>query len=465
MVSLAGGHYHLSKRKTKESMADFFQADVSLGSVPALEQRTSEAIHEPVQEAREYVKTKPVVHMDETGWREANKRAWLWVAATTWVTVFLIRLSRGSKVAKEMLGEAFQGIVNSDRWSAYNWLRTWLRQLCWAHLLRNLEAFVERGAESQRIGEAILAQAGLMFQWWHKVRDGTMSRAAFQEQMRPVQRQVGELPATTARPPEPVETSSSVRTPYGPSCASRVWNRPTTFGERQVRPGVLWRNGSFGIQSEAGSRFVERITTVVATLRQQQRNVLDYLTEACDAANWDRKAPFDPGQWWPDWPDWPMLHQSPTDAEKWIEDVLAKSDRPRDAYLREQAAFLGIDLPADEAVAVLPTPPRHEHWLELPGTGGWVAYRLCRRPETVLYLWENFSIVCGTLQEMLLAGLIAWELGAPPRAELPIRLDGQDLMTTLRSGETYHAVVGRRDLHGHRDLRILHREHRYPLWL
>jgi transposase len=63
------------------------------------------------------------------------------------------------------------------------------------------------------------------------------------------------------------------------------------LAERQLRPNVLWRKGSFGTQSEAGSRFAERIMTVVATLKQQHRNVLDYLTEACDAANWGRQAP------------------------------------------------------------------------------------------------------------------------------------------------------------------------------
>jgi len=63
------------------------------------------------------------------------------------------------------------------------------------------------------------------------------------------------------------------------------------LAERQIRPGVLWRNSSFGTQSEAGSRFVERLMTVVATLKQQRRNVLAYLTAACDAANWGRPAP------------------------------------------------------------------------------------------------------------------------------------------------------------------------------
>jgi transposase len=53
---------------------------------------------------------------------------------------------------------------------------------------------------------------------------------------------------------------------------------------RAIRPGVLWRQGSFGTQSANGSRFVEAMMTVVATLKQQHRNVLTYMTEACQAA-------------------------------------------------------------------------------------------------------------------------------------------------------------------------------------
>ncbi|MEE8302212.1 MAG: transposase [Candidatus Tectomicrobia bacterium] len=61
--------------------------------------------------------------------------------------------------------------------------------------------------------------------------------------------------------------------------------------ERTMRPGVLWRKGSCGTQREMGSRFVESMMTVVATLKQQQRNVLEYLTEACEAALWGEAAP------------------------------------------------------------------------------------------------------------------------------------------------------------------------------
>jgi transposase len=296
MVSLLSGRYHLSKRDAAEIMADFFQAVVSLGSVPTLERRTSQAVSQPVNEAHEYVKTQPVVHLDETGWREATQKAWLWVAATTLVTVFLIRQSRGGQVAREMLNETFNGIVVSDRWSAYNWLRTRLRQLCWAHLQRDFQAFVERGGESQCIGQAILTQADLMFEWWHKVRDGTMNRTTFQNNMKPVQAKVGKLlrQGTACNHSKTAGTCRDIL-----KREDALWTfvhiegvEPTNnLAERQIRPGVLWRKGSFGTQSKAGSRFAERIMTVVATLKQQQRNVLDYLTEACDAANWGRQAP------------------------------------------------------------------------------------------------------------------------------------------------------------------------------
>ena len=60
---------------------------------------------------------------------------------------------------------------------------------------------------------------------------------------------------------------------------------------RSLRPGVLWRKGSCGTQSEKGSRFVESMMTIVTTLKQQQRNVLEYLTEACEAALRGEAAP------------------------------------------------------------------------------------------------------------------------------------------------------------------------------
>jgi hypothetical protein len=74
-----------------------------------------------------------------------------------------------------------------------------------------------------------------------------------------------------------------------------VWEpgvEPTNkSAERPLRRAVLWRRRSFGTQSAADSQFVERILTVVTTLRQQHRDVLDYLTTACAAAICKTPAP------------------------------------------------------------------------------------------------------------------------------------------------------------------------------
>ena len=143
-------------------MADLFGLSMSLGTIPHLEQATVQAVATPVAEAQAYVRTQSIAHLDETGWRQECTRAWLWVAVTTWVTVFVVRLSRGAKVAQDLLGERFCGILVTDRWSAYTWYPTRWRQVCWAHLLRDFEAMLERGGRSQEIGEALREQARQM---------------------------------------------------------------------------------------------------------------------------------------------------------------------------------------------------------------------------------------------------------------------------------------------------------------
>jgi transposase len=225
-------------------MNDIFAVDLSLGSVPTLEQRTSEAIAQPVEAARSYVQAQGAVHQDETGWKEGVKKAWLWVATTPLVTVFMVDLHRSADVAKRMLGPDFKGVLNSDRWSAYNWLENCQRQLCWSHLLRDFHAFVERGGESQSIGESLLAQAHQMFTWWHAVKTGTLSRPQFQEQMRPIRIEVGELlrKGTTCSHTGTAGTCRDIL-----KREEALWTfvnvpgvEPTNnLAEQQIRPGVL----------------------------------------------------------------------------------------------------------------------------------------------------------------------------------------------------------------------------------
>ena len=93
LIALCTGGYRLSKRVTQELLSEVLGVQLALGSVCNIEREVSEALAAPVEEAREYVRAQPVVHADETGWRENKGRAWLWTAASTAVTVFRL-LSR-----------------------------------------------------------------------------------------------------------------------------------------------------------------------------------------------------------------------------------------------------------------------------------------------------------------------------------------------------------------------------------
>lgn len=287
-VGLLTGRFRLSKREAAELCGEGLSLPICAGSVSKNEQIVSQAVAAPVEQARQYVQEQAQANLDETGWKQGNKTAWLWVAATGLVTVFVISMSRGSQVAKRLLGDSWSGVVNSDRWSAYSWLPLHLRQICWAHLLRDFQGMVDRKGGGSRIGRQLLEQASLMFKWWHKVRDGTMTRALFQKRMRKVRTEVGRLLRSGA-------TCSGAKTAGMCKQILKVEAALWTFvdtegieptnnnGEQKIRPAVLWRKGSFGTQGDRGSRFVERVLTVTATCKQQRRSILGYLTEACEA--------------------------------------------------------------------------------------------------------------------------------------------------------------------------------------
>jgi len=237
-----------------------------------------------VDRARAFVRSQPVAHPDETGWREGRKRAWLWTAVTEAVTVFQIARSRGGDVARELLGENFPGFVVSDRWAGYNWLE--LRQFCWSHLKRDVTGFVERGGVGGRIGALLQSQIEKMFHWYSRVRDGTLTRQAFQRRMKPIESRIERL-FGAARSRAEGKTRGMAREIYDLRrfLFTFVDNEdvaPTNnAAERAIRPAVLWRKGSFGTDSPRGSRFVERLLTVVATLKQQQRDLFRFLVAAC----------------------------------------------------------------------------------------------------------------------------------------------------------------------------------------
>lgn len=295
------GQYRLSKRNAQRLFVDVLGVELSLGMLPKLGAEMGEALATPTTEAEAYVRAATIANADESGWYEGKKggrarRAWIWTFATSLVVVFRIAFSRGSDVAKEVLGESFNAILGTDRWGGYNWYDLALRQICWSHLTRDFQGFIDRGGVGARIGRELMTERNKMFRWWHRVRDGTLRREVFEQRMKPVRlrvaRLLGEAAArATGKTAGMANEMLKVEEAFWTFVDVEGVEPTNNFAERCIRHAVMLRKTSFGTQSPAGSRFVERVLTALTSLNLQKRNVLDFLTLALRAHRTGRRAP------------------------------------------------------------------------------------------------------------------------------------------------------------------------------
>jgi transposase len=288
VMSYFTGRHHLGRRAVEEIVETVFEVPTSLGTISALEAETSAALADPYQEAQVAVRDAPARNTDETGWSEKGQKRWLWTAATATVAFFVIHLRRNFEGLQALLGETITGIVCSDRWAAYSKLPLELRQICWAHLRRDFQKLIDRGGPADAIGRVGLDVVECLFADWWAFRRGELDRAGLQARLDPIARELrGVLEqGRGCADPKAATFCVNVLTLY-PALwlfAAIEGVEPTNnHAERILRLGVLWRKNAFGCHSAEGCRFVERMLTVVQTLRLQKRPVLEYLHRAIEA--------------------------------------------------------------------------------------------------------------------------------------------------------------------------------------
>jgi transposase len=301
LVGLLGSAFPLSFSKTQALLDQLLGVEISRGTIATIRQRLSAALAQPMAEALQAARQQPVVYVDETGAPTGNadggnpdgKRGWQWVMVTTVVTVFLQGLSRSAAAAIELLGDAFGGIVVSDRFSAYNYFPLEQRQLCWAHVIRDLTAIAERQGASAQFGAELLALQQQLFGQWHQWKDGTIDWYQLQQDCWPIRQS---FEATLHRVVE-LGYQRGEQTPWAKTVrtcqlllkvADGLWTfleiegiEPTNnAAERALRQSVIQRKISHGVQSRQGAICRSRLLTVTTTLRQQGRDVWQFLEQA-----------------------------------------------------------------------------------------------------------------------------------------------------------------------------------------
>jgi len=285
--ALLSGAYRIGKRGVARLLHDLFGVPISSAAVCKLEQRTAHALEPTTQEIWSYLVGQPA-NVDETFWREGTKSVWLWTVVGRHATAFAIRSSRSRAVFQELIPGS-PGLLTTDRLCIYDHLDKNRHQVCWAHLRRDFQAIIDRKDAGSAVGVGLVDCADRLLKHWKRVRDGTLSREEFQKG--PLIDLIGEVNTWLERGwncgvPKTRNICYELMQ-LGQPLWRFAWVEgvePTNnAAERALRHGVFWRKTSAGTDSTRGSRFVERILTVVESCRQQGRHLLNFLTDAIRA--------------------------------------------------------------------------------------------------------------------------------------------------------------------------------------
>jgi transposase len=277
----------MPRRVVEALLGQVLGIEISLGSTQKCWEEASQAVAAPCQELEQQLKHEPVLNVDETGWRTNGAKRFLWAFVAARYVVYTVAATRGSAVLIRLLGAVFQGVLCSDRFSAYLKYHAGQAQFCWAHLKRNLLGIVEftKSSAVERFCRDALAQHARLFRLWHKFRGGQIDRGQLRLRSIPIQKRIFALAERHLDSPHrEVRNLATALFEHNERLFTFLDQEgvdPTNnSAERALRTGVQWRKICFGNRSANGELATARLLTVAETCDLQRLNILAYLSAA-----------------------------------------------------------------------------------------------------------------------------------------------------------------------------------------
>ena len=278
LIGTLGTHYHLTQFKIRDLLARLMGVDFSVGAISQAHGKVAQALQAPLLEVAGYVAQAPVKQLDETSYPREGGGNWAWAVVTPKVVWYSLLPSRARYVATDLIGAKPSGIVVSDRYAVYDFVDPKQRQICWAHLLRDMTRISERAGLAGQIGRGLLGTGYLLFRW----RAQDRSTAQFD----PLRRRVKRLLLQGTAQTQCTRTANT--------CANLLKLEPAlwTFladtavpptnnsSEQAIRALVLKRKISGPTRSRRGDEFIARGFSAHETCRRQGRDLWDYLHSA-----------------------------------------------------------------------------------------------------------------------------------------------------------------------------------------
>ena len=242
---------------------------LSLGAIVRAIHQVAQKAQPALAEIRDRIRGSPVVHADETGWRQDGVNGYVWTFSTPTDRYFL-RRGRNKEVVDEALGDSFSGVLVSDFYAAYHHYPG-LKQRCWVHLLRDIHDLKALYPQDQKLAQ----WAGAIHQIYTGAKAFTHPDA---RQRRRVQQQLERKLVAYCRPflKDPAAVQSKlcqriekfikelfvfVAHPGVPS--------DNNAAERSLRPLVVSRKISGGTRSAQGTDSRLTLASLFGTWRTQ----------------------------------------------------------------------------------------------------------------------------------------------------------------------------------------------------
>ncbi len=181
-IALLSGQYRLSTRQIQSLLQEQWHLTFSLGAISQAQKPVSGWLQPIYAQIGTAVRRADIAHADETTHYRGGERRWLWTLCTPFAIYFLTHYSRGKGAAAELLGE-FNGILISDRHGGYNDHPPDQRQLCWAHIIRNMERIAERKGQAGRLGQRLVRWARLTIRVEHCWRSSQYASDIYRQRL------------------------------------------------------------------------------------------------------------------------------------------------------------------------------------------------------------------------------------------------------------------------------------------
>ncbi|WP_042011223.1 IS66 family transposase, partial [Aeromonas fluvialis] len=156
-IALQSGLFHQSISQIQQQLKQHFGLSFSRGAISEAQGRVSAMLTPTHQAIKQQVQSASCIHADETRHQRGGERRWMWLALSKVAVCFMTAFGRGQDAAKRLLGSELDGVLVTDQYAGYRFIDSSQRQLCWAHVLRNVAAIADSGEKvNQPIGARLV---------------------------------------------------------------------------------------------------------------------------------------------------------------------------------------------------------------------------------------------------------------------------------------------------------------------